>query len=466
MKRIVQTIAAASVVLVSAGAWAAADGCGIAAKAAAIKAALAREAQEGEKKPRRIPNVEPTTWKRLQQAEELVKVEQYAEAVEILTGMLPREGRRSRYNPAELGQIHNMLGFIYWELEQPAKTIDHYRKVLEQVPSIAEATEALTLHQLAKLYFMQAQEQSEDSEELARRWYNQSLDTMGEWLEKGRDTGPDPYFFIAQIYYQLKDFVCGIESLETTIAIAREEGMKPKEPWWRMLQFMYFDQQNWPKVIEILEILVREYPKREYWVTLASAYGEVGDEQKQLLVFEAAHVGGYLDKETDLKSYGALLLQAEVPNRASKYLRQAFDAGLIERTPKNLQLGGQAEQVAQNVDDAIEYFEESAAIEEDGKTFDLLTSLYLDKDRFAECRTAARQALDAGGLSNPLRTMINMATCEFYLDNLSDARKTFVGVRREAREQRERRFETMASDWIKYIDSETERREELRKAGL
>ena len=463
MRRIVQSIAV-GVVMMSVGAWGASDGCGIAAMAAEIKAAQARAAQEGDKKPRRIPNVQPTTWKRLQQSEELVKADQYAEAVEILEAMLPREGRRSRYNQAELGQVHNMLGFIFWELEQPAKTIEHYKKVLEQVPFIAEATEALTLHQLAKLYFMQGQEQKQEA--MADRWYRESLDTMRQWLNKGKDSVPDPYFFIAQIYYQLKDFDCGIESLETTVSIARERGVAVKESWWRMLQYMYYEQLNWPKVTEILEILVRDFPKREYWITLASVYGETGQENKQLWVMEAAHVGGYLDKDAVVRAYGALLLQDEVPNRASKYLQKGFDDGIIERTSANLQLLGQAYQVAHDVDKAIAVFEEAAKLAEDGKTYNLLSALYLDTDQFSKCRTAARNALDAGGLANAMRTNITLATCEFNLDNLIAARKVFTEVRREARRQKEKRLETMSSDWIKYIDNWSKRRRELARAGL
>ena len=417
-----------------------------------------------DEKPRRVPNIEPTTWKRLQQAQELITAEQYAEGIEILEAMIPRDGRRSRYNAAEMGQIHNLLGYAYWELSRADKTIEHYEKVLEQVPNIAEATELLMLFQLAKIYFMQGQEQQDD--DLARRWYNQSLTKMGEWIEKNNDPGPDPYYFTAQIFYQFQDFDNGIKCLETTIHLARDRGSQPKEPWWRMLQFMYYEQQNWPKVEEILEILVKDFPKREYWVTLASVYGETEQEKKQLLAMEAAHVGGFLDKETDLRAYGALLLQNEVPNRGSKQIQKGFDDGIIESTPKNLQLLGQAYQASHDVEDAIEVFEESVEIEPDAKIYDLLAALYLDSDKFAECRTAASKALEVGGLANRLRTQITMGTCEFNLGNLSAARKTFVDVRRAARRDKERRIERSSGDWINYIDSERKRRDELARVGL
>ena len=417
-----------------------------------------------EEDPRRIPNIQPATWKRLQQAQELIEAEQYAEGIEILETMIPREDRRSRYNANELGQIHNMLGYAYWELARPDKTMEHFEKVLAQVPEIAEATELQMLFQLSKMYFMEGQD--EQQEQLARPWFQRSLAKMGEWIEKNNDPGPEPYFFIGQIFYQFKDFDSGIRCIETTVQLARERGIAVKEPWWRLLQSMYYDQENYPKVLEILEILVRDFPKREYWVMLAMMYGETGDEDKQLLALEAAHVGGFLTKESDLRSYGALLVQADVPNRASKYLRQGFEEEIMEPVCKNLKLLGQAYQAAHDVSDAIEAFEECGGIEPDGKTFDLLASLYLDSDQYAKCRTAARRALELGGLPNELRTEINLGTCEFNLDNLTAARDVFTDVRRKARRERERRLESMAGDWIKYIDSERKRRDELRRVGL
>jgi len=437
---------------------------GIAAAAESDICRIPERVVDEDAKPRRVPNIEPATWKRLQQATELINAEQYTEGIGILEAMVPREDRRSRYNAAERGQIHNMLGFAYWELSRPDKTIEHYEKVLEQVPQIAEATELLMLNQLSKIYFMQGQEQKQD--QLARPWYERSLAKMGEWIEKNNDPGPAPYFFIAQIFYQFQDFDSGIRCIETTVQLARNQGLAVKEPWWRMLQFMYYEQQNWPKVLEILEILVRDFPKREYWVMLASMYGETGQEEKQLLAMEAAHAGGFLTKETDLRAYAALLVQADAPNRASKYLQRGFDEEIVEPVCKNLQLLGQAYQAAHDVPDAIDAFEACGDIEPDGKTFDLLASLYLDSDQFAKCRTAAQRALELGGLSNPLATEITLGTCEFHLGNLTAARKAFTDVRRKARRERERRFESNSGDWIKYIDSESKRREELRRAGL
>ena len=138
--------------------------------------------------------------------------------------------------------------------------------------------------------------------------------------------------------------------------------------------------------------------------------------------------GGFLTKETDLRSYGALLVQADVPNRASKYLQTGFDEEIIERTPKNLQLLGQAYQVSHDVPDAIEVFEESGEIEPDGKTFDLLASALSRLGRTTRgARRQRERPWTLAGLPNELGTEITLGTCEFNLDNLTAAQRGFRG---------------------------------------
>lgn len=411
------------------------------------------------KKLRRIPNINESTFRRLSDAQEFIDAEEYDEAVEVLRALADRP---KRYNGAELAQVYNMLAYASYEKDDIDATIRNYELVLAQMPNISEGTETTTLNQLSKLYF---QEGMKYEGEQANQWLQKALGRMQEWMEKAENPGPDAHFYIAQIYYQMKDYERAIERLETVVALSRERCQQVRENWWTLLQFLYFEQENWPKVIEILEILVKEFPKRAYWVNLASVYGETDQPDKQLWTMEAAHVGGFLEMESDVRTFGGLLLQGEIPNRAAKYLQQGFDDEIVERNVLNLQTLGQAYQLAQDVDKAIPIFEEAGDLAEDGETYDRLAVLYLQKDQFSKCQTAAENALEKGGLKNQLATKITLASCQFNLDRLVAARKTFVDVRREARQQEERSEERNANQWIAYIDSEQRRRAELERAG-
>ena len=411
------------------------------------------------KSPRRIPYISEATFRRLSDVQELIDAEEYAEAIEMLTPLVLRV---RRYNGNELAQMHNLLGYSYFEMDNLDKTIHHFEQVLAQMPNISEGMELTTLDRVSSLYF---QAGSQRDGEAAAPWYRKALAAWEDWLSKSDNPGPDAYFYMAQIYYQMQDYTNAIDRLELVIELARQRNIKAREQWWQMLQVLYFYQENWPKVAEVLEILVKDYPKRAYWVNLASVYAEMGSPEKQIWTMEAAHVAGYLTQEGDIRTYGGLLMQSEIPNRASKFLQQGVDDKTVKRTTKNLQMLGQAYQLARDVDKAIPVFESAAKLSEDGETYDSLSMLYLDKDRHAACENAAQKALDKGGLRNALHTQITLASCQFYLDKLTAALEMFNAVQREARQDKKRTEQKIAAQWIGYITNERKRRAELERAG-
>ena len=105
---------------------------------------------ERKEKQRRIPHITEATYRRLSEAQELMDAEQYAEAIAVLEPLVARE---RRYNGNERAQMHNMLGYANYELDNIERTIYHYEQVLAQMPDISEGMELTTLNQLSKLYY-------------------------------------------------------------------------------------------------------------------------------------------------------------------------------------------------------------------------------------------------------------------------------------------------------------------------
>ena len=418
------------------------------------------ESARSSKKPRRVPHMQESTYRRLGEIQELMEEKQYQEALPMLQQML--ESKR-RYNNNEKASIHKLLAFIYFEMENELQTIHHFEQVIAQVPDITEGMENSTLETLARLYFQEAMNH-EDAPAEAQRWFKKTLDTIQDWMSKVDEVGPDAHEFIARVHYQQGDMAKAIEHMEIAVRLAQERGTQIREQWWLLLQHLYADGDKWDRVVEIGEILVKEFPKRINWMTLAGAYGETNQPEKQLWTLEAAHVGGYLDRESDFYTYAGLLLQSEIPNRASKYFAQSMKAEQVERTVKNLRLLGQAYHIGRDVDEAIPVLEEAGKLAEDGETFGRLAGLYLQRDEYEKCRDAAQQALDKGGLRRPLSAKMTKGNCLFNLHKYSEASKVFREVGREARKSKDTRTEALlASDWLKYIDNERKRVEELAK---
>ncbi len=407
------------------------------------------EESEAPRETRRVPSMSEATFKKLSEAQEAIDAKDYATAKEVLNDMLTRRGM----NGNEIGQVHNMLGFVYFTEEDYPAAIRSYEQVLAQGEDIPEGLEVTTLYTLAQLSFV-----NED--------YQKALGFMETWITKAQNPGADPYIFMGQVYYQMQDYPASIVQIEKGIAVAQERNVEVKEQWWALLNFLYYEQENWPRVLETLEILVKQFPKREYWVRLAGIHGQQGNDDESLWTYEAADVGGYLERQGDLTNFAGLLMQAEVPFRAARVMERGFDEEIIERTDATLQSLGQAWQLAQEVEKAIPVLEEAASLSDEGRIYERLAQLYLDNDQFDSCVDAADGALDKGGLrqQNAMYTIRGM--CEYNRGRVPAARESFVTCRTVARREDDETGRRICQQWVTYIDNELKREEELRKASI
>ncbi|MEM6707627.1 MAG: tetratricopeptide repeat protein [Pseudomonadota bacterium] len=407
-----------------------------------------KSALDGQKT-RKVPSMSEAVYKKLAEAEEAVNAKDFATALQVVNRALER-GTRSM-NGNEVGALYNMLGFINYSQEKYPQAIDAYKKVIAQGDQIPEGLETGTLYTVAQLSFV-----------LDR--YDDALRYMETWLSKANNPGPEPHIFMGQVYYQKKDFRKAIVQVEKGINKAKERGTLVKENWWTLLRYLYYQQENWPKVLEILEVLVKQFPKREYWIGLAGIHGQEGNEKEQLWAMEAAYTAGFLTQETDLTNLAGLLMQAEVPYRAAKVLSKGMKDGVIESKTSNLRSLGQAWQLSQETDEAIPVFENAASKADDGKIYDRLSILYLDSDQYDKCIASADRALKKGGLRKPQATNLVKGMCLFNQNKFTASRRAFSSCRDKARSSKDETNQRVCSQWITFIDSEVKRREELAKA--
>ena len=412
-------------------------------------AAKAKKDDVPARKTRRVPSMSEAVYKRLAEAQEAVDLKDYTLAEQLLRKMLERS---KRYNNNEIGQVHSMLGYIYFLREDFKGAIREYKVVVAQGEDIPEGLETTTLYTLAQLSFVEG-------------FFQDALDYMETWITKATNPGPEPRIFMGQVYYQMKDYAKAIGQMERGIGIAKERAMPIKENWWQLLNYLYYEQENMPKVIEILEILVRDFPKRDYWVRLAGMYGQEGNEEGHLHTLQAAYVGDFLTKETDLTNLAGLLMQAEVPYPAAKVLAKGMDDDIIERSSKNLRALGQAWQLAQEVENAIPVLEDAAKQSEDGRIFDQLSYVYLEADRYEDCVRATNEALDKGGLRKKQSTYFIRGLCMYNNKDLNDARGSMVSCRNEARRDEDNQNIRNCAQWITFIDREKDRNAKLAAAA-
>jgi TolA-binding protein len=394
---------------------------------------------------RQVPPMSERAYQMLSNIQEALDEENYQEALRLGERALGTRG----LNANERAQINNMMAFTHFNQENYRRAMQHYESVLEAGENISRGLEAQTLYALAQLYFLEEQ-------------YQQSLDYMRRWMNLEDSPGPDAYIFLGQLHFQLQDYSSAIQQIERGIEIARSRDREIRENWWQLLRYLYWEQENYTRVLEILEILVRDFPSREYWLQLAALYGQEGDEQRQTRTMEAAHVGGFFERESDYLSYAGVLMQRQVPYRAARSLQEGVERGIVEENASNLRMLGQAWQMAQEVDRAIPVLQRAARASDDGEIYARLAALFLEREDNADCIDAADRALERGDLRDPPQTYMVKAICQFNADSLSEARGTFNQCSREARRAGDERTERSCRQWVTFIDSEVQRRERLQ----
>lgn len=395
-------------------------------------------------KTRKTPALRNNIYEKLAEAQTFAEAKDYAAAEEILNEMLDATSKKSKLNAYELANVYNTYAFLRYAVEDYKGALNYYQKVIDQRPQIPVALEVGTLFTIAQLHFLQ------------ENW-QKGIDTLNQWMAVTEIPNTNAYVLLANGYFQLKDYDRSLENIQ--IAIDREEsaGKLPKEQWYNLARFIHFDRDNYAEALEILEILIMYYPKKQYWVQASHLYGEQKDEARQLAILEATYEQNLLDKSQDLVLLSQLYLNAEVPYPAAKTLEKGFKDEIVEDESKNYELAGVAWRQAQEVNKSLPMLEKAAAKSEKGELYARLGSVYLDVDKNREAVTALNKGLKRGGIKRTDQARLALGMAYFNLGEFNSARKAF----REA--AKDKRAKAFAQQWLKYINSEEKRLAEIAK---
>lgn len=407
---------------------------------AAFASASAQEQQGDQRETRRTPALRNKVYEKLAEAQAAAEEKNFNEAQKILDGMIAAGGKKE-LNSYELANVYNLYAFIYYSREDYRKALEAYENVVSQ-PDIPLAMEINTRFTIAQLYFVQ-----ED--------WKRGIDALLKWFDMTETPNANAYVLLAQGYYQLKDYDKALFNVEKAISMYNEKGKLPKEQWYNLARFLYFEKNDINKTVDVLEILLKHYPKKQYWVQLSHMYGEQKKETEQLAAMETAYVQDMLDKGSEQVTMAYLYLQAEVPYKAAKVMDKGLNNGSIEDTSKHWEVAGSAWRQAREVDKSIPAMEKAAAKSDTGELYARLGNIYLDGDENRKAITAINKGLSRGGVKRPDNARLVLGMAYFNVKEYDKARDAFKAA---ARDQRSAKY---ASQWIKYMDSELERQRSL-----
>ena len=397
----------------------------------------AQDDDSGEPETRRTGSISEKVYRELAEAQELADAENFAAAIQILD-QVKANPKLSGY---ETAQLYNFYGFVYYSQDRYKDSIRAYETVLKQ-EEIPQGLRDQTLYTLAQLHFT------------TENW-QKAIDLINQWLAAAVNPGPEPYILLGSAYYQVSNYKAMIPPIEKAMEVARERDVPVKEQWWLLLRVAYFEQENFKKVRDILEVLVVQWPKKEYWTQLSAMYAELGNEKGQLSAYQAAYDQGLLTRSAELVQMAQLFLQANVPYKAAKVLDKGINEGLIEKTADNYRLLSQSWQLAAEDRKALPALKTAASLSSDGDLDVRLAQSYLNLSEYSDCVESARSGLRKGGVKRTDSAQIILGMCLFELDRYGDAKQAF----RTASE--DKRSESVARQWLTFIAGEEERKRQL-----
>ena len=352
----------------------------------------------------------------------------------------------------------NAWAFVYFSEGDYPKAMDAYYKLINE-PEVTIGLRVGALLSLAQLNLVQEK-------------YEEGIKLILQWMSEVETVTAQSYSLLGQAYYQTGDFKKSLSSMETAVTMAEEEGYKPRENWYVIMAACIGERKKeiGEKVallrqIDIYEILVNLYPKKQYFIQLGGSYGQLGREKDYMITLKAAHQKDFLNKESEYLALTQLLLLNQNPYWAA----EVFESGqkkmitivdektkeekivpVIKDTEKNLKLLADAWRMAQEIDKAIPILERAAEMSKDGESYVLLGNLYLSEDKLNDAADAINKGLKKGKIKKISPVYLTLGQVYFELQEFDSAKKNF----RIAARDKDKKIKQQANNWIKYTENE------------
>ncbi len=376
-------------------------------------------------------------YESIEQAQLLIDVQDYDAAIAMLVAIVEK-GRLTEY---EAANVYRYIGFCYHSAGDTGAAIQAYVEVIK-IASVEEQLRKTTLYTLSQLHMLEEQ-------------YDAALGYIERWFDLEANPGPDAYILHGQILYQLGRHSEMITPIETALSVARARNLKVKEEWYALLSFAYFQEENYAKIRDINKLLLARWPKKRYWLYLANAYRELGNDAELSAAYSLAYQQGFLDQETELITLAQLYLLRDVPYKAGRLLEKEMQRGRIGKNVNNYRLLSQAWSLAQEDHLSIVPLKTAAELDDVGDLYIRLANVYLNQGEYESCVNSARTGIEKGDLKDPDYAWISIGMCLYNVGDYQAAIRAFRSAAETPRSA------AVADQWIGIINLEIKRHEHI-----
>lgn len=404
--------------------------------------AVAAEQVEQVKKTTKVPAMRNRVYTQLARAQTVGDAEGIAAGLLVLDAV---KDRIDSLNSYERAMMWNFYGFMHYGDQNTAAALNSFEHVVKE-QGIPQSLRISTLYSLAQL-------------SMAQQDYALTLDYLARWQDvNNKAMTSSQHILFAQVYYQNKQFEQSLSAVSSAIELVQTDAKLAKENWLILQRANYFELKKPKKVTQVLEQLVRDYDKPEYWVQLAGMYGEIGEEAKQLAVMESAWQAGYIKKSQDIITLVQLYRYHNVPFKAASLLEQAIDQGSVVAEEKYFAMLAQAYVAAKDQQKAIPVYIKASEIAENGKYDEQLAQVYLNLELWSDAVVSAEKALQRGGVVRAGNMYLALGMAHFNQGEFDASLAAFVQAQKLPQSAK------TAQQWHTYVQNEHQ--QELRLAML
>jgi tetratricopeptide (TPR) repeat protein len=414
--------------------------CGIFVAGPANAAQDEDEERSSKQKTKQAQAVSKEVYDRIEKAQVLIDEEDDQGALKILNALL----NKKNITEYEQQNVLNYIGFVNYNLENIPQAIDAYERMLK-IPSLEEQVRKQTVYTLAQLMTMEEK-------------YAKAITLLDQWFVLETNPASDPYILYAQNLYQINRYADMVKPIESAIAVAKKRDLPAKEDWYVLLNFAYFQQEDYKMVRDIQKILLVNWPKKRYWFSLAGAYTELGEDNNLMGAYDAAHTQGLLESESELLTMAQLFMQHEVPYKAGMLIEKEMASGRVAKNAKNYRLLSQAWTLASEDEKSVPALQAAARLSDEGELNLRLGNAHLNLGQYDECVIAIKEGIRKGGIKSPDNAQISLGMCLYNQKKYGAAKTAFNEAGKTARSRK------MSQQWVSVINSDLARNKQIQLA--
>jgi TolA-binding protein len=259
--------------------------------------------------------------------------------------------------------------------------------------------------------------------------------SLGERAVKEGFADDEIYTWVGQAYYLKGDYKGAAKFVEGYVASQQKAGKKPKEQTLLLVQSACDKSGDSACRQRVLESLVANYPKSQYWSLLMDAMTRNQSDQSEKVQLQVYRLAVAVDvplKSKDYTEFAQLALEAGSPGEAQAILEKGFTKKVFTEkrdVERNTRLLENAKKQAATDQSSLEKAARDAASGTSGDKDVSVGLAYLGYQQYDKAVEAINRGLGKPGLQNAAEARLLLGIAELNAGRKDEARKTFKQVK-------------------------------------